>query len=400
MIVIKDVTSILKIERITSENIAKNALIRSVSHELRTPVNGIMLLVESLMQDVNHLYKERLLNIKTCAELLNFQISDILDYSNLVSKTFNLNKSHCNLKTYLKESIEVVKYQGRAKGINIVAKIDELIPDECFTDYHRIQKIVINLLTNAIKYTNKGSIELCAINTGYGVNISVKDTGIGIQKDRISQIFNMFSDKISGMSGLGLHISNSILNYFESSMNVSSEQGKGTAFSFCLKILENVSHFRLESETDVPYEVNSYLQIPQLPMTTLDKHYPKVLIVDDNDFNRILLGNILQSRNIPYIEAINGKVAVKIIKKFDRQKTPILCIIMDCDMPIMDGWEASKTINEIYTIGIIKFLPAIIGHTAYSSDDDIKRCYNSGMISHILKPTNQEQILKILSKYI
>ena len=400
MIVIKDVTSILKIERITSENIAKNALIRSVSHELRTPVNGIMLLVESLMQDVNHLYKERLLNIKTCAELLNFQISDILDYSNLVSKTFNLNKSHCNLKTYLKESIEVVKYQGRAKGINIVAKIDELIPDECFTDYHRIQKIVINLLTNAIKYTNKGSIELCAINTGYGVNISVKDTGIGIQKDRISQIFNMFSDKISGMSGLGLHISNSILNYFESSMNVSSEQGKGTTFSFCLNILENISKIQLESEIDIPYEVNSALQIPQMIMNIFDKQYPKVLIVDDNDFNRILLGNILKNHNIPYIEALNGKIAVKLIKKYDRQKTPILCIIMDCDMPIMDGWQASKIITRFYAMGRIKSLPAIIGHTAYSSTDDIKRCYDSGMISHILKPTNQDQILKILRSYL
>ena len=226
MIVIKDVTSILKIERITSENNAKSALIRSVSHELRTPANGIMLLVESLMQDVNESCKERLLNIKTCTELLKFQISDILDYSDLVSKTFTLNKSYCNLKSCLEETINLISYQAKLKGIYLIAKIDELIPNECFIDSYRIQKIMMNLLTNAIKYTNKGSIELCAINTGVCIDISVTDTGIGIPPERISQIFNMFSNKISGMSGLGLHISNSILNCFESCLKVSSVEGK------------------------------------------------------------------------------------------------------------------------------------------------------------------------------
>ena len=94
MIIVKDITSILKLDRITSENKAKSALIRSVSHELRTPVNGIMLLIDSLLQDINESCKERLLNIKSCAELLKFQISDILDYSDLDSNTFQLNKSY------------------------------------------------------------------------------------------------------------------------------------------------------------------------------------------------------------------------------------------------------------------------------------------------------------------
>ena len=400
MIVIKDVTSILKMERITSENNAKSALIRSVSHELRTPVNGIMLLVESLLQDANESIKEKLLNIKTCAELLTFQISDILDYSEIISKTFNLNKSCCNLKTCLKESIGIIEYQAKIKGVNLLAKIDELIPDECFTDSYRIKKIVINLLTNAIKYTNNGSIELDAIHSGYGINISIIDTGIGIQQDRIRFIFNMFSDKRSGMSGLGLHISNSILNYLGSSMKVWSEENKGSTFSFSLDNLWNMPIIELSNEIDIPFETTSLVKIPNILINTLDKEHPKVLIVDDNDFNRFLLANILKANQIPYIEAANGSIAVENIIKFDKLNMPIACIIMDCDMPVMDGWEASKLINEQYIKGIIHFLPAIIGHTAYSSESDIKKCYGSGMISHIIKPTNQAQILNILRKYI
>ena len=151
---------------------------------------------------------------------------------------------------------------------------------------------------------------------------------------------------------------------------------------------------------NIPKEINSPLIVPQMTFSILDKQNPKALIVDDNDFNRVLLGNILKSHGIPYVEAINGKVAVKLIRKFDRIKIPILCIIMDCDMPVMDGWQATKKIHKNYSEGIIKFLPAIIGHTAYSSTSDIKKCYDSGMISVIAKPTTQAQILNALRKYI
>ena len=337
MIVVKDVTSILKMERITTENKAKSSLIRSVSHELRTPVNGIMLLVDCLMQDAHESWKENLAHIKTCAELLKYQISDILDYNDLISNSFTLNKGFCNLKDCLQESMNFVIFQAKLKKIDIRARIDSLIPNECFTDSYRIQKIVINLLTNAIKYTTKGCIELCAINKGIYIEISIRDTGIGIHQDRISQIFDMFSDKDNGMSGLGLHISNRILTYFGSCMKVFSKEGEGSLFVFCLDIIGDMPKIELSDEIDTPYEVNCTLEIPYMQLNIFEKYYPKVLIVDDNDFNRLLLGNILKRHGIPYIEAINGEMAVKIIIKLDLQGIQILCIIMDCDMPVMDG---------------------------------------------------------------
>ena len=400
MIVIKDVTSVLKMERIASENAAKSALIRSVSHELRTPVYGIILLVESLIQDANANCKEKLLNIKTCAELLKFQISDILDYSDIVSNTFRLTKSSCDLAKCINECSDLIAFQAKSKGIKIQTKIDEMIPKEFFTDIYRIQKAILNLLTNALKYTNKGSIELCAVSTGNSINISIKDTGIGIPKERLNQIFDMFSDKVNGMSGLGLYISNNILKHLGTSLTVSSKEGKGSLFSFNLDVSDSIPKYEFSNEIDIPSESTNNLIMPQLSLSIFDKPEPKVLIVDDNDFNRMLLGNILKKHGIQYIEAINGKIAIKIILKYDRKRTPIKCIIMDCNMPVIDGWEATKIINQNYTQGILKFLPVIIGHTAYSSSEDIQKCYNSGMISYILKPSSQDQILTVLRKYL
>ena len=315
MITIKDVTSILKMERIAAENIAKNSLIRSVSHELRTPVNGILLLVEGLMDDINDSCKERLNNIKTCAELLRYQISDILDYSELSSSTFKLNQSYCNLKACLEECASLVTFQLKFKGVELIKKIDPLIPNEFFTDSHRIQKVIVNLLTNAVKYTNKGYIELCAINIGNSIEISVKDTGIGIPKERLSQIFNMFSDKVCGMSGLGLHISNTILKCLGTHINVSSKQGKGSKFLFYLDLISNIPKFDYSNEIDVPSETDKRIEIPSFLLNIFDKQRPKILIADDNDFNRLLLGNLLEKHGVQFTEARNGKEAIKTIIK-------------------------------------------------------------------------------------
>ena len=401
MIIVKDITSILKLDRITSENKAKSALIRSVSHELRTPVNGIMLLVDSLLQDINESCKERLYNLKTCAELLKFQISDILDYSDLDSNMFHLNKSNCNLKTCLEETIRLFKLQANLKGLEIRISIDSMIPDKYFTDIHRLQKIIVNLLSNAVKYTNKGYIEFCAMNIGNSINISIKDTGIGIRTERLARVFNIFSDKGNGMSGLGLHISSSILQFFGAKLQVYSKENQGSTFSFCLDVPEKIIDYEFSNtDLDIPNEIINVPEIPKIRVNLFEKHNPKVLIVDDNDFNRVLLGNALKNNGISFIEAANGKIAVNIIKKFDRQKNPIQCIIMDCDMPVMDGWEASRLINEKYAKKAIKFLPTIIAHTAYTSAADIKKCYDSGMTSHLAKPTNQTDILSILRQYI
>ena len=215
----------------------------------------------------------------------------------------------------------------------------------------------------------------------------------------IFELLHLFYKKGSGMSGLGLYISDSILKLLNSSLKVSSQLGQGSIFSFCLDILENYPGYEFSNENEIPLEIINIIQLPRFSLNCFEKECPKIMIVDDNDFNRMLLGNILKKYGVNYIEAINGKIAVKKALELDKRNTPLSCIIMDINMPEMDGWEASKLINKMFTQGYIKFLPDIIGHTAYSSVSDLQQCFDSGMISYILKPTSQEHILSIISKY-
>ncbi|OMJ95618.1 hypothetical protein SteCoe_858 [Stentor coeruleus] len=399
MAILKDVTNIFALERSAAENKGKAAVMRSVSHELRTPVNGITLMVDKLLTKIPERYHKKLSHIKICANLLKFQISDIIDYTKLTSGNFIINSSKCQIKKHLQECLDYIKVQALYKGVEILSKIDELIPDECIIDGYRLQKAVMNLLNNAIKYTSKGTIELCAIHTGKGIHVSVKDTGIGIPEPRLGQIFEMLNgDSKSGLCGLGLYVTKTILKNMGSTIKVASTFGKGSIFSFDLDIFEPLREETEES--DIPDENLSLNDIPNLNYRTLISRPAQILIVDDNDFNRMSLASILKSEGIAFLEAINGEDAIKAVLKCDKMGIYLKCIIMDCNMPVTDGWEASRRIKNKYTQGIIKNFPAIIGYTAYSSKDDIQKCYDSGMISYMLKPTARDDFLLIISKYI
>lgn len=399
MIVLKDVTKILTLERSASENKTKAYIIRSVSHDLRTPVNAIMLLIEKLLVKIPSKYIKKLTYIKICANLLNFQINDILDYTKIISDQFMLNYTKCDIKKTLKECSELVTVQAVYKGIEIINKIDSLIPDECIIDGYRVQKVVMNLLSNAIKYTNKGTIEVSAIHTGNGIKITVKDTGVGIPEARLGQIFDMLNENSqSCLSGLGLYISKIILQKMNSQIKVESEPGKGSAFSFILNVFDPIESEH--TETEVPDEKVSCFNLPNLPYRSVEANTVQILIVDDNDFNRMCLASALKSKGILFLEAVNGEEAINTVTSCDKKGRSIKCIIMDCNMPVIDGWEASKQIKNFYAQGIINYQPAIIGYTAYSSEEDIKKCFDSGMVSYLIKPTTHDAILSLISKYI
>ena len=400
MVTVKNLTDIIKLERVQSENKTKSALIRSITHELRTPVNGIFLLVDQLMSKVSGQSLELLKHIQICAKLLAFQISDIIDYSEIITGSFTINPYKCDLKKCIAECVSLISVQAKYKGLELRTRIDSLIPDECFVDGYRVQKILMNLLSNAIKFTNKGFIEICAINTGNGVSVSVCDTGIGIQKERIEFIFDMLSDEsTSAHSGLGLFISNTILNKLGTTFHVESTLGEGSIFCFNLKNLINTGCYKFSKELEIPAECKISSNFPKFSLKIFENDYPKIMIVDDNDFNRMCLTRILNERGIRYIEAVNGEIAVKRVMQCDKKKKPLKCIIMDCNMPVMDGWEATKIITTSYKRGQLQVLPTIIGHTAYSAPEDIKKCYESGMVSYILKPVTQELFLAIIQKY-
>ena len=414
MITIKDVSNILGAERISAENNTKNLIIRSISHELRTPINCINLILDELNKKLPKDLQEKVYSIKTCTRLLTYQINDILDYSDLTAGKFITYKSDMNLREELRSCLETIKFQASYKRVRINFKFDHLLPDRVVTDSYRIQKVVVNLLTNALKYTSHGKIKLYGRHEGSQVVIGVKDTGVGIPEERKKQIEKTLNDSSStGINCLSLHVCQKILENFNSNLNFTSTPSHGSDFYFkidlpttrhrktnsrSLKSLNNPS--LSDDDLEIPCESVSCCDLRQLSFRSFEREISKIMIVDDNEFNRMCLANLLRSEGIDFIEALNGQMAVEKTLGCDKMKAPLRCIIMDLNMPIMDGWNASRLISQLYAQGKLSKFPAIIAHTAYSSQEDIKKCYESGMVTYISKPSTHEAILTIIKKYI
>ncbi|CAG9311883.1 unnamed protein product [Blepharisma stoltei] len=397
---------LIKLEQTQAENRCKSYMLRTISHELRTPISAIITFADQAKEDiVNPETLEKLSHIRTSGNILLNFINDILDYIQITQGMFALNKTKFNIRDKINECCNQFGFMAKRKGINFTVRIDPSVPDEIFTDPERLNQVLMNFLSNAIKFTSKGSIELSAILAEDDrLKFCISDTGIGIPEQRYKQLFELFknhnSEEIASHGcGLGLHLSSLIIKVLGGGkIFVTSSLGKGTVFSFKIDIfLEN-------SKQLINLDFMEDLLDPINPVKVLAKNsthnYPKVLIVDDNDFNREVLASLLQRNKIQYIEAINGKKAVKAVLKQDKKKIPIKLVIMDCSMPVMDGWEATKEIKRLWDTGKLSHMPAIVGHTAYNSDKDVTMCYASGMVSFIAKPASPDIILKTVSQYV
>jgi signal transduction histidine kinase/CheY-like chemotaxis protein len=398
MIIVKNVTYAVELERIDSENRTKAALIRSISHELRTPVNGITMILNDLVEEIPENLLSYLDNIRTCTNLLNFQITDILDYSDLGSGSFKAKFGYCNLKKLLEECLGFVRVQALYKKLSLESDIDPSIPELSYTDGFRLQKVVMNLLSNALKFTSSGSIKLSATTCGEYADISVTDTGIGIPSSRLPDLFSLFSNRSElSFSGLGLSISQSILKLLGSELLVESTPGQGSCFSFSLKLCIDTPGLELSSEIVTSTEINVVLsrEVAQGE----EEDFARVMLVDDNDFNRMCTASLLRRNGVIFLEAVDGAEAVKKVQESDRLGQALKCILMDCNMPVMDGWDASREIRRLFAEGKIRHMPRIIAHTAHSAKEDIERCFEAGMDSYIIKPSMPEVIMAEISKY-
>ena len=413
MLTIKDVTSILTLERINSENNAKNSIIRSITHEFRTPINCIDLIIEELLPKLAKEFQEKLEFLKINTKLMVYQLNDILDYSDITLGKLKLIDSEVNFKDELLACTQLIKHQADYKGLSVIHDIESSVPEKIVIDSYRLKKVVVNLLTNSLKYTSVGSIKLFARCKENFLEIGVEDTGIGIPLERQKRLFEMLSNQSdSSLCGLGLYVSKKIIENLNSTLIVASTFGEGTTFSFSLdldqiasknsvqdtssdNVLENIPN-----EIDIASESISSSKLKNLIPSPLCEDYAKLLIVDDNEFNRMCLGSMMKNAGIQHIEAINGEVAVSKVLESDKNLEPVKCIIMDINMPVMDGWEATRLINQLYAQGKLKTLPTIIAHTAYCSQEDMQKCYDAGMITYLVKPTPQSQIISIIRKYV
>ncbi|BFT29004.1 hypothetical protein D210916BOD24_01800 [Alteromonas sp. D210916BOD_24] len=360
-------------------NTAKTQFLANMSHEIRTPMNGIIGSCELLLeQKLSPEAVSRANTISHSANNLLMILDSILDWSKIESGKMLVDVSDSNISDLLSASCELYRHSAGIKGLDIKLEIDSDVPDFLLIDTGKMSQVLNNLLSNAVKFTHHGEISVHAQYCDQVLNVAVSDTGIGIEEDKQRLIFEKFEQADAsttrhfGGTGLGLAISRGLVQLMGGELCVESTPGQGTRFSFTVPCV------RGRGEAKALHARRTALP-PKL----------RVLLAEDNDINAEIVMQMFASENIKCLRTKNGEQAVQA-----EQKHHFDVILMDCQMPVMDGQTASKMIRAE---GRNKDKVVIIALTANAFDEDVKACKAAGMNAHLSKPIRKSVLFDCIA---
>jgi PAS domain S-box-containing protein len=377
-------------EAAEAANRAKSEFLANMSHEIRTPMNGIIGMTDLALETTLSATQRDYLNaVKNSASTLLDIINEVLDFSKIESGAIALERRPFNLRAAAAEACSVMAVRAHEKGLELLCDIPPDIPSALIGDSLRVRQIMINLLGNAIKFTDTGEAALRVASLGAGENadeirleISVSDSGIGIRPERLETIFQSFDQggvdtlRSRGGTGLGLTISRRLARLLGGELTVESEFGKGSVFRFVAPFTVHAGH------TEVPHPRRLPEQV-------------RVCVVDDNAGNRRIVGEMLRAWGIEHQALTDGASALAAIEEAHARNRPFSAILLDCRMPGMDGVSVARALRERYGGE-----PIIIMLSSTDSPDVMHQLRELEVVHTLVKPVFMKDLARALERML